>query len=385
MKFLIIHNRYSRTGGEEGVVATQQRLLAAHGHEVRLYERSYDEIRGWRMGKVKSFFTSLRNKRAVRDIERVIADFGPDVAIVHNLYPVISPVVLPALHKAGVRVLMTVHNYRLVCPTGLFFTRGEICERCGQSPLREWNCLSRRCEGTLPGSLAYALRNRRARVRGYYTDNVDRFLALSDFQRDKLTEYGLPGEKFGVIPNCIDPDSMPASDAVESDFVGYVGRLSVEKGVDLLFETAGSMPHIKFKVAGEAAEGVSTEGMPANIELMGLLTREQLADFYRSARVVILPSICYEGFPLSVIEAMYYGRTVAVPDIGALGEIVDHGECGMLFRAGDRDSLAAAIEALFHDKGLRDSLGAEGRRRVVSLYNSERYYTLLMALSKTGL
>ena len=122
MKFLIIHNRYSRPGGEEGVVALQRQLLESRGHTVLLYERSYDEIRTWRFGRLTSLFSALYNRRSVLDIREIVRREQPDAAIVHNLFPVISPAILPELRKARVRVLMTLHNYRLVCPTGLFHT-----------------------------------------------------------------------------------------------------------------------------------------------------------------------------------------------------------------------------------------------------------------------
>lgn len=383
MKFLIVHNRYSRVGGEEGVVAFQRRLLESRGHTVVLYERSYDEIRGWRFGRFSSLFSALYNRRSVRDLRNVVAQERPDVAIVHNLFPVISPAVLPVLKKGGVRVLMTLHNYRLVCPIGILYTGGEICERCGSCSGRELSCLIHKCEGSWAGSFGYALRGWWARFRGYYRRNVDAFLALSDFQCDILSKYtGISIDRFAVIPNCIDPAAMPEPSAVAvvagRHYVAYAGRLSREKGIDLLFEAARRMPEVEFRVAGMVAEGYALPEVPGNVRLMGQLDKAQLADFYAGARVVVVTSRWYEGFPLSVIEAMYYGAPVVVPRMAGLPEIVDHEACGLTYAPGSAAGLTVNLAKLLAAPEFAGQLGARGRERVLSSYSPDIYYHLLI-------
>ena len=382
MKILIVHNRYSRAGGEEGVVAFQRRLLESRGHSVVMYERSYDEIRGWRFGRLSSLFSALYNRRSVREIRGLIQKERPAVAIVHNLFPVISPAVLPVLRKSGVRVLMTLHNYRLVCPTGIFYTRGEICERCGHRAGREWNCLARKCEGSWAGSFGYALRGWWSRARGCFSGNVDRFLSLSDFQRDILSRYtGIPVERFAVVPNCIDPAAMPAPSPAALTggrrYIAYAGRLSREKGIDLLFEAARLLPEIEFRVAGTAAEGYVLPETPVNVRLLGQLDKQQLADLYIGAQAVIVTSRWYEGFPLSVIEAMFYAAPVVVPELAGLPEIVDHGKSGLTYPAGSAAGLAARLGELLADPYKAARIGVSGRQRVVDCYNPDLYYRLL--------
>lgn len=378
MKFLIIHNRYSRTGGEESVVAAQVRLLRDRGHEVLIYERSYDEIRSWRMGRLQSLFTALYSPSSVADIRALIRRERPDVAIVHNLFPVISAAILPLLKRNGVRVLMTLHNYRLVCPTGLFYRRCEVCERCGSGPLREWHCATGRCEGSWSGSVAYALRGWWSRRRGYFVHGVDRFLALSDFQRSKLVEYGLPQERIAVIPNFVDiPDTVSARDS--APYIAYVGRLSHEKGVDLLFGAARLLPGVHFRVAGAASCDISLGEVPPNVELVGFLDREQLARFYGGALAMVLSSRCWEGFPLSVTEAMSYARAVVVPRWAALPEIVDGGRCGALYVPCSTADMARAIGELWSNPRRADELGLMARERARSLYTADLYYAALMA------
>ena len=382
MKFLIVHNRYSRPGGEEGVVALQRQLLENRGHTVLLYERSYDEIRTWRFGRLASLFSALYNRRSVVEIREIVRRERPDVAIVHNLFPVISPAILPELRKGHVRVLMTLHNYRLVCPTGLFHTGGAICERCGSCAGREWNCLTHRCEGTLAGSLAYALRGWWSRRMGYFSRNVDRFLALTAFQRDRLSRYtGIPVERFAVVPNCIDPEAMPSPTLQPQEatpYIAYAGRLSREKGIDLLFETARNLPDIEFRIAGQAAEDYLLPPVPDNVTLLGQLDKPQLADLYAGARAVVTASRWYEGFPLSVIEAMYYGAPVVVPNLAGLPEIVANGGCGALYTAGSATALVETLRRMIDHPEQAAMLGQNGRDRVERFYNPDEYYRLLI-------
>lgn len=370
MKFIIIHNRYSHTGGEENVVQLQRHVLEQNGHKVVLYERDYNEIKGWRGGRVAGSFSALRNGRSVKELRALVRAEKPDVAIVHNLFPVISAAVLPMLKQEGLAVMMTLHNYRLVCPNGLFFTHSQICERCATSPLRKWNCLLRNCMGSMAGSAAFALRGYfSTNLMGYF-DSVDTFLALSDFQMQKLKGYGFAERRFEVVPNAIDPSMMPSSDVEQGDYIAFVGRLSAEKGVDLLLETARRMPHLTFKVAGQKA--IEMDDLPSNMELVGFLDKQQLADFYAGARMVILTSRCYDNFPLSVIEAMYYRRAVVVPRLAAMSEIIDHNRCGLLFST--QDQLIENIDKIFADTALREELALNGHRRVMECYNTQIYY-----------
>lgn len=382
MKFLIIHNPYSKIGGEDSVVRAQTAALHGAGHEVVLYERAYAEIEQWRWGRVASFFSALYNRRSVREVRALVALEKPDVALIHNLFPVVSPAVLPVLHHAGVRVVMTLHNYRLACPTGVMFRDGRICEECATSrSCREWRCLAHRCEGSFLGSFAYALRSFWARRRGYYTRNVDRFLALSDFQRDKLLSYNiLRAESVGVLANPVDFDSEIKNRVERENFIGFVGRLSIEKGAPLLLETARRLPDVEFRVVGYSSDYDGVWGaIPDNIKLLGTMNRDELSVFYRSARAVLSTSVCYETFGLTIAEGMAAGAVGIVPRLASMADLVDQGRAGLTYEAGSADELSAQIERLLADNALAADLAKKGEQYAKAHYSTSQYLSGLFA------
>lgn len=382
MKFLIIHNPYSKIGGEDSVVRAQTAALRGAGHEVVLYERAYAEIEQWRLGRFASFFSALYNRRSVREVRALVAVEKPNVALVHNLFPVVSPAVLPVLHRAGVRVVMTLHNYRLACPTGVMFRDGHVCEECAAArSCREWKCLAHRCEGSLLGSFAYALRSFWARRRGYYTRNVDRFLALSDFQRDKLVSYNiLPAESVGVLANPVDFDSEIKNLVERETFIGFVGRLSIEKGAPLLLETARRLPDVEFRVVGYSSDYDGIWGMiPDNIKLLGTMNRDELSVFYRSARAILSTSACYETFGLTIAEGMAAGAVGIVPRLASMADLVDQGRAGLTYEAGSAYELSAQIERLLADDALAADLAKKGEQHAKANYSTSQYLSGLFA------
>lgn len=372
MKILLVHNNYGKYSGEEAVVDKMAAMLTAHGHEVAFYRRTTEGVRESSVGKVAGFLSGIYSPSGVRGMREALRQERPDVVNVHNLYPFISPAALFECKKAGVPVVMTVHNFRLICPTGLFMRNGIPCETCLERG-NEWSCVRYNCEHSRLKSLGYTLRNVYARWTGSYRKNVDAFACITDFQRQKLIAAGYDAQKIRVIPNTVDaPESYLPTDG---NYVAYIGRLSYEKGYDLLVEVARRNPAIQFRFAGAKREQTDIE-IPDNVQFMGYLQKEELANFIRQARFVVMPSRCYEGFPMAILEAACYGKPTIGPAHGGFTEIIGWGDSaiGKLFEPNNLDDLEQQIVSLWYAPEEIARLGQMAFDKLQREYSSEVIY-----------
>lgn len=378
MRVGLVHNAYRIPGGEDVAVERLRNLLETHGHEVVPLFRSSAELPRSGLGSVSAFFRGIYPPDAGREAEALL-DRRPDLIHVHNVYPLISPWVLPEFRKAGIPVVMTVHNYRLICPNGLLMTRGEVCERCLGG--REYWCVLRNCEGSVPKSAGYALRTYVARRLRLFLDNVSVYIALTRFQREKLVTQGFPAARVVVIPQMASADAplQASRDERPGDYVGYAGRISAEKGIDLLLRAARDCPDIRFRLAGDVRRMPEVlRRAPPNCEFPGILDRADMDRFYGSARFLVLPTRCYEGFPLSIVEAMACGKPVIASRIGGLPEIVENETTGLLFEPGDGEGLRDAIRRLWEDPEACVRMGAAGREKTLREYSPDACYAGVM-------
>jgi len=386
MKILIAHNSYGRYSGEEAVVDRTAAMFRSMGHEVVLYQKTTEGLRDTLWGKVRGFAAGLYSPQGVRTMRDVMRRERPDVVNIHNLYPFISPAALFECRKAGVPVVMTVHNFRLVCPTGLFMRNGQPCELCLQRG-NEWGCVRYNCEHSAMKSLGYAARNAVARWTGAYCRCVTHYVCITDFQRRKLTEAGFDGQRMTVIPNSVDaPQRLTAT---EGSYVAYLGRLSYEKGCDMLIEVARRHPGIAFRLAG-AQRDSSNMTLPPNVTMEGYLTGDDLQRFIDGSRFVVMPSRCYEGFPMAILEGAQHGKATIGPDHGGFTEIIGRGDeaMGRLFRPGDIGDLERQVLTLWNDRRLCDTLGLRAYEKLKSKYSTEtvarQWNSLLQLLARNS-
>lgn len=383
MRILIIHNSYGKFSGEEAVVQSQISLLQDNGHQVLRYERSSAEIPEMYLGTLRAFFSGIYSFYSRRQIRELLAEHKPDIVHVHNVFPLISPSIFVECRKARVSVVMTAHNYRLICPNGLFITKGQICEKCRNG--KEYNCLLNNCENNYFKSFGYFLRNYFARKFGFFKNNVTVYATLTEFHRNKMISEGIPENHIVCIPNMVDTNSGKNLHPL-GDYVAFVGRLSREKGIETLIMAARKCPSITFRLAGnyEKMPHLPDE-LPNNCELVGYLDRKELEKFYLGCRILIMPSICYETFGLCLAEAMVWGKPTICSRIGALEEIVDDGITGILFEPGNAHDLAEKIDYLWNRPDLCRLMGLAGREKALREYSPEKYYQRLMTVYNTAI
>ena len=372
MKILIVHNNYGKYSGEEAVVDKMATMLQSHKHTVCFYRLTTEGARDKISDKIKGFTAGIYSHTGVKGIKKILRKEKPDIINVHNLYPFISPAALFECKKAGIPVVMTVHNFRLICPTGLFMRNGKPCEQCLDRK-NEWSCIKYNCEHSIFKSIGYTLRNVYARWAKAYLKNIDMFACITEFQKKKLIEAGYDKNKITVIPNSID---APCSYTPTSGgYIAYIGRLSYEKGYDLLIEVARKHPEIKFCFAGAQREKNNTE-IPENVVFKGYLQKKELSKFIQESRFIVIPSRCYEGFPMTILEAACHGKPAIAPNHGGFTEIIGQGEnaIGKLFEPGNTDDLDKQIAELWNNQTLTEELGEKAFKKLKEHYDSEVVY-----------
>lgn len=370
MKVLLVHNDYGKYSGEEAVVDKMAVVFAGLGYDVAQLRMTTAGARESLTGKMRGFVSGIYCPSGVKAMRKALRDEKPDVVNIHNLYPFISPAALRECKKVGVPVVMTIHNYRLICPTGLFMRNGGPCEQCLERG-NEWGCVRYNCENSLLKSVGYAARNAVARLRRHYLDCVDIFACITDFQRRKLIQAGFPAEKIVVIPNSANlPDNVEAR--TDGSYIAFCGRLSHEKGVDIIIEAARQNPEIPFRLAGAARDESLIANLPPNIELTGYLSGHALSDFYAGARFFVMASRCYEGFAMAILEAAAYSKPMIAPDHGGFSEIIGHGSdaIGILTRPGDADSLSTAVRNLWNNPQESARLGQKANQKLINNYST---------------
>jgi len=352
-------------------------MLRHKGHKIFIFKRKSGNIKGlWR--KICAFTKSIYSSSAKKEFSTILKREHPDVVHVHNLYPLISPSVLVACRESDVPVVMTCHNYRLICPTGLFFDGGEICKRCKDG--REYWCVLKNCRNNIFESFCYASRNAVARKMRFFQDNVTFYVPPTEFVKHKLVDAGFPEEWIRVIPNMV---SIPDSDVDPSsgDYVAYAGRISPEKGIDTLLAAATKVHEVPVRLAGEGPRMAQmVKDAPKNAIFVGFLKGVDISAFYEKARFLVVSSICFESFGLVVVEAMSYGLPVIASRIGGIPEIVEDGVTGFLFEPGNADELAEKMKLLWENPELCRQMGKAGREKAIREYSEDVYYERLMAV-----
>ena len=379
MKILLIHNHYQQAGGEDSVLAAEARLLAHHGHEVQLWSVDNKDLPGGLRGKIEVALSTRYSQSSKAIATDKLRAFQPDVVHVHNFFPQISPSIYDACHDAGVPVVQTLHNYRLICPGALLMRDGHICEQCiTGSPYRAalYGCY----RDSKLGSLVVADMVAYHRRRGTWQRKVDRFIALTEFAKRKFVQAGFPEGKISVKPNFVAASSSGGETARAGDFALFVGRLSREKGIATLAQAWPLLDgRLQLKVAGTGDLSQSIQGM-ADVTCLGHQSAEAVAGLMRQAAFLVMPSEWYEGFPMVLVEAFANGLPVLASRLGGMAEIVKDGETGLLFEPANPQDLAAKAQWLIEHPDERRRLGENARAAYLANYTPERNYQQLLAV-----
>ncbi|MCA9248311.1 MAG: glycosyltransferase family 4 protein [Planctomycetales bacterium] len=378
MRVLMVHNDYGRPSGEEEAAESIARMLVEHGHEVHWLRKSSQAVLNSRIRQVGAFFAGIHSCSARREVARLVDRLQPDIVQVQNIFPWLSPSIFKPLRLRELPVVMRCPNYRLFCPSGLHLSRGEICERCLGG--KEYWCALRNCESNRVKSLGYALRSTWARMSRAILDGVDMFAVLTEFQRQRYLDGGIPASKLAVLPNSFSVDTANAPNRLGTT-VSFIGRPAPEKGIEQFLLAARALPHIPFAIAGNpiCTPGIENR-LPENVTIHGFIAGEALEQFVQETRILVIPSLCFDSFPNVILRAQAAGKPVVASRLGPLPEILVENETGLLYDPYDTEKLVSAIRKLYDDSASCRRFGEQGQRRAITEFSQEACFEKLIAL-----
>ena len=381
LSVLVVHNRYRQEGGEDAVVRAEASLLRAKGHRVTLHQVSNVDIDG-SISAALTGLTAPYSIAARRRMTKLVRQDRPDIVHVHNFFPQLTPSIFDAFRDARIPVVQTLHNYRLMCGAGTLSRDGVPCEECvGRLPLP---LIKHRCyRNSRLVSCVPAATIAVHRLRGTWHSRVSRFIALTHFARSKFIAGGLPADRIAVKPNFAD---VPAGIRRNRQPAGglFVGRLSVEKGIQILLD-AWSGVHETLTIVGDGPLGdLVRRSHGGRVTHVGWQGRDTTLDAMANAAFIVIPSVWYEGFPMVLVEAFGVGVPVIASRIGGLGELITDGVTGLLARAGDAQDLRQKmLWALDHPHAMAE-MAENARRMYLAQFTPDRNYGELMRIYESA-
>jgi glycosyltransferase involved in cell wall biosynthesis len=387
MKVLLIHNFYRYRGGEDRYVNILEETLISKGHQVGHFFYDSRNINTFNFfQKCMIPLRLIRSPSLNKKLEKLLIEEKPDLVVVHNLSPLLSFSLLKVVKRSGIPLLKRLENYKFLCLNGLFlrndFTVCEVCKHGNFFPGMIHRCYQRRFSSSMGIALAEFIHRRLKTV----IKSVYLFLATSQFVKKKFVEAGFPGDKIVVHPNFIDFEPLNAV-VSPGNYSIYLGRLSKEKGLLTLLKAFKYLPELPLKILGEGPmeeelleyarlhhmKNVSFEGF-----IDGNLKREML----KKALFLIFPSECYESFGYTIIEGYACGVPVVASDSGGARELVQEGNTGFLFQAGNPVDLKKKISQMMADHQLLMKMKENALQRAKTLYTKEIGYQNLLELFK---
>lgn len=391
-RILVVNKFFYPRGGDCICALNLMHLLQSKGHEVAVFSMQYPEniktqwdayfpkeVAFSGPGRLAGISRIFGGSGVKGQFEKLIADFKPDVVHLHNVHSYLSPVMACIAHNHGIKVVWTLHDYKLVCPTYSCLREGKVCELCFADKTQAWR---KRCmKGSLAGSLlayAEALYWNREKLEKW----VDAFICPSRFMSDTMSGNGFSKDKLKVLCNFI-PDAFSGENkglipAPYEQAYCYVGRLSKEKGVHTLLRAASGLPY-KLYIAGDGPlkEKLQKEYAAANIEFLGQLNAGEVRNLFNKVDFSVIPSEWYENNPLSVIESLCTGTPVLGACIGGIPELIDEGETGAIFEAGNEKELKEKIIYLFNHRLKEKELI---RKDSLVRFSAQTYYGELLSV-----
>ncbi|MBI5221300.1 MAG: glycosyltransferase [Candidatus Magasanikbacteria bacterium] len=337
MKIVLVNKFWYPRGGAEKVAILTKELLEQAGHTVEIFGMNhpenlfsneyftdfidYNSANFWQ--KIKFGLRAIYNRQAARNFEKLLHDFQPDVVHFHNIYHQLSCSIIGVAKKIGIKTVMTLHDYKLISPNYNLYHHGQVAQECMGGKYYRCilhNCMESRAESWLATIEAYFVD-----LMGY-KKMISKYLSPSEFLRAKFIESGFDNKHIEVLPNPLRASEFIATESA-GNYVGYIGRLAPEKGVEYLLQAAEFLSGIKFKVAGSGPsqkylQDLIEKNKLSNVELVGQKNGQDLQNFILQSRLLVVPSVWHENAPMSVVEAKAHSKVVVAFAMGGISEIL---------------------------------------------------------------
>ena len=412
MKILFINWSWYATGGDWTYIENAKKLYEANGHEIvpfstvnkknvpsaysDYFVKAYDfkELNKHKnfINGIKVLKTSIVSRDALEKLDRYLTTFTDiKIAHLHNIHHYITPAILELLHKKGVKIIWTLHDFKIICPENSFISNGQICEKCITGNF--FNCAVKLCKkkSFLASSLA-SFEAYYYHTKGVY-NLVDYFLCPSEFLMKKFTQFGFKEEQLIVTNSCYDTkiidDFIAANQSLttlanKEKYVLYIGRLEDIKGVDILINAVIDTP-MQLKIVGTGDARAELEKIAHghdNIEFLGFKNKEEVFHLTQHCSFVVCPSVCYENLPFSIIESFLFFKPVVGSEIGGIPELVLDGKTGLLFEAGNAAHLCEKMNYLWNNESIVTELGIAAREHAYNMVNFAAHWKKLDVILK---
>lgn len=375
MKILFVHNFYQLAGGEDQVFWAEQALMKENGHDVYAYTVNNDTIQSL-SSKFKAAYNLNYSKSSKKLFATHLAKVNPDIVHCHNFFPLLTPSIFDACKEKNIPSVLTLHNYRLICPSACLMHNDkpwEISIKYSPYCTIPFKVYKNSFLGT--ASLARMISYHKRRKT--WSKSIERIITLTQFSKRKFIEAGFSEVNMVVKPNFIqDPDQR---DLKRKPYALFIGRLSREKGINFLLDSWKNIDY-SLKIIGDGPEKHKISSNLKNIEYLGSLPNDQVKKILGEAQMLIFPSQWYEGFPMVLVEALACGTPVIVSNIGSMQEIIEHGKNGLHYELGDQEDFCNKVNQLIQNKKYCSTLGEAGRQKYLNNYTPELNYHHMVSI-----
>jgi len=380
LRVLMVHNYYQRAGGEDFAFENEVQLLRSRGHRVDTYVRRNEELD--EASLLSAAMGAIWSRGSLIELTQLIYAVRPEVVHFHNTFPLVSAAGIYAAKRLDIPVVATLHNYRLTCAAATHFREGRVCLDCiGKSV--PWPAVAHSCyRGNRAASAVVAGMQIVHRLAGTWSHKVDALIVLSKSMREVLEAGGLPRKKLHIKANFLPDPGMGRGTRHRALFVG---RLTPEKGLDTLLSAWRMLPDMPLDIIGsgpleEVIRRQVQDQRLHNVQIHGHLSHADVLSAMKRARLLLVPSVAYEGLPMTIIEGFATGVPIVCSDIGSPAEMVGSRSVGALFGPGDPEALVKLVKSLWADGQRLEQLRQAGRQEYERAYGSDRCYERLMEI-----